>query len=116
MLDLRLAQDGELSGTVGRAGQDSYGAFNARQATAQEARMLDAFAAQQLAVDDRSCAAAKRCFVLACPAFGVPKDPCVFEQQSMSHDGQSCRAFLPMLEAELKQLDKDVPSECVPQQ
>ena len=113
VLDLRL-RDGILSGTIGRIDRDSYGAFNARRATAAEAKSLDAFAELSKVVDAKSCAQTKACFQSACPMFGNPKDPCIFEQQGMSRDGPSCRAYLPMLVATLKQLGEAVPAACTP--
>lgn len=111
-LTLRLGRDGALAGSVGREGQDPYGAFNARPASPGEGRGLDAFAKQALAADAGDCARAKRCYAVACPAFGDAADPCIFEKQSMSRDGPSCRTFLPMLVSTLRSLDKPIPPEC----
>jgi hypothetical protein len=113
ILDLNLRPGGELVATLTRAGQPAYGQLDARPARAEESRGLDALAERAHADDLAACSQTKRCYDLACPAFGDPQDPCIFERHSMSHDASTCRALLPMLVNTLQAIDKPVPPECL---
>ncbi len=114
LMKLHLDRDGHLVGTIALLDHDAYGAFNARRATAEETRGLETFVAEARSLDAASCGRAKRCYDLACPLFGDTTQPCDFSKQGMSRDGPSCRAYLPMLVATLKQLGQPVPPECAP--
>jgi hypothetical protein len=104
--------DGELVGTAGRQGETPYGQMTARRATSSEAAELEAVASRAKADADIACGRARRCYALACPAFGQPDDPCIFEHHSMSQDAESCTEMVPMLASVLRQLGKPVPAEC----
>ena len=113
-LDLSLRADGEIVVTLGKPGEPPYGQLDARPAKPAEAKSLDLFLESCARAEDGvSCSAAKRCYDLACPAFGDPHDPCLFEKHSMSHDASTCRALIPLLVNTLQALDKPVPSECL---
>lgn len=111
-LHLVLQVDGHLVGTAGREGETPYGQMTARRAKAAESDVLDALAAQAKVEEQVACGRARRCYAVACPAFGQPDDPCIFEHHSMSHDAASCVAMVPMLTSTLRQLGKSVPAEC----
>jgi len=111
-LDLQLRSDGELVATLTRGGQAPYGQLDARPARPEETKALAAFSERARAEDSASCGEAKRCYDVACPAFGDSQDPCIFEKHSMSHDATTCRALIPLLVNTLKALDKPIPPEC----
>ena len=111
-LDLSLRPDGEVVATLAKPGQPPYGQLDARRARPDEARVLDEISNAGRAEDAATCGAAKRCYDVACPAFGDPHDPCIFEKQSMSHDASTCRAMIPLLVNTLQALDKPIPPEC----
>jgi hypothetical protein len=111
-LHLVLHADGGIVGTAGREGETPYGQMTARRATAAEADLLEAVTKIALARAEVACGRARRCYAVACPAFGQPDEPCIFEQHSMSQDAASCTAMVPMLAATLRQLGKPVPAEC----
>ncbi len=112
LLELMLRADGKLVATLGKPGEPPYGQLDARPAKPEEAKVLDAFSKSARAEDTAVCGAAKRCYDVACPAFGDPLDPCIFEKHSMSHDASTCRALVPLLVNTLQALDKPVPPEC----
>jgi hypothetical protein len=112
-LHLLLRADGQLVGTEGREGETPSGQMTARRATSAEAAQLEAVATREAAENQLACGRARRCYAVACPAFGQPDDPCIFEQHSMSHDAVSCTEMVPMLASVLRQLGKTVPPECV---
>jgi hypothetical protein len=112
-LDLSMRADGELVATLAKPGQPPYGQLDARRARPEEAKALDAFSQAARAGDAAECGLAKRCYDVACPAFGDPLDPCIFEKHSMSHDATTCRALIPLLINTLQALDKPIPPECV---
>jgi hypothetical protein len=111
-LHLVLKQDGELVGTAGRDGETPSGQMTARRAKPAEAEALEALVAQAFAEEGVACGRARRCYAVACPAFGQADDPCIFEHHSMAHDAHACRAMVPMLASTLRQLGKPVPAEC----
>ena len=112
LLDLSVRADGEVVATLAKPGEPPYGQLDARPARPDETRVLDALAKAARAEDAAACGAAKRCYDVACPAFGDPHDPCVFEKNSMSHDASTCRAMIPLLVNTLQALDKPIPPEC----
>jgi hypothetical protein len=111
-LDLLLRADGEIVATLAKPGEPPYGQLDARPARADEVKALDAFSQAARAEDLAACGAAKRCYDIACPAFGDPHDPCLFEKHSMSHDATTCRALIPLLVNTLQALDKPIPPQC----
>jgi len=112
-LHLVLQADGHLVGTAGREGETPYGQMTARRARPAESDVLEALSSQAKVEEQVACGRARRCFAVACPAFGQSDDPCIFERHSMSHDAPSCTAMVPMLASTLRQLGKAVPPECV---
>ncbi len=112
-LHLVLKEDGELVATGGREGETPAGQMTARRAKPADIEALESVTSRGMAETEVACGRARRCYAVACPAFGQPDDPCVFERHSMSHDAPSCVAMVPMLASTLRQLGKPVPSECV---
>jgi hypothetical protein len=111
-LHLVLKADGELVGTGGREGETPAGQMTARRAKPAEADALELLTARELAEAEVACGRARRCYAVACPAFGQAEDPCIFERHSLSHDAPSCLAMVPVLASTLRQLGKPVPPEC----
>jgi hypothetical protein len=113
-LELSVRADGELVATLGKPGEPPYGQLDARPARPEEAKALDAVSKAGQVEDAAACGAAKRCYDLACPEFGDPHDPCIFEKHSMSHDASTCRQLVPLLVNTLQALDRPIPPECSP--
>jgi hypothetical protein len=111
-LHLVLHVDGQLVGTAGHEGETPYGQMTAHRASAAETVQLDSVVTRAQADAQLACGRARRCYAVACPAFGQPDDPCIFERHSMSQDADTCAAMVPMLASVLRQLGKAVPPEC----